>query len=153
MAVATDDCGRCGERCGTKVASEAGDGGHHGTGEGGEFSDRRQGTQRLLEPQRGGRNVQFPIVKATPDHSRSTVSAEQASAGGSKTMPIFEQQTSDGASAEAHNGNGPVGGGGCRSTIALWLGHASVVSTEPYTVLATAMARGTGRCATTLRWR
>ena len=40
-----------------------------------------------------------------------------------------------------------------RSTIALWLGHASVVSTEPYTVLATAMARGTGRCATTLRWR
>ena len=42
MVAATDGCGWHGKRCATKVASEAGDGGHHGTGEGGELSDRRQ---------------------------------------------------------------------------------------------------------------
>ena len=60
----------------------------------------------LLEPQRGSRNVLFPNRQGHPltiHGVQYLLNKHQQAAA--KQCPSLKQHTSDGASAEAHNGN------------------------------------------------
>ena len=66
------------------------------------------------------------------EFSRRVLPAEQARCYGHCAVPVTEQQACEPARAATHDGDGPATRGSWRSTIALWLGHESVETTQIY---------------------